>query len=516
MRSYCKRIRTQAAGLLIGVLLTGCGAAVPPVEVPAALPAEAPAVTAAIVEPERYSIVLDYRYSTEWIIDRDGNDVAAEEQFYILYDVLTGEPQCQMRQRLEPLGKNENGYAITRDMAALYDMEGNLLHDWAPGYYESGWGDMIIRQNRRLGFAEEVVAPDFVTELWNYKTGEVIQPQVGMLLGMDDGKYMLLCDPFRLPLGVVETDTMAEVSGFPAPEECKSAEVWQGYIISSNRPMFAGEDSPTHHYTLMTMNFEPIFSYKYMVGSSNEPFLNCYYEDDTSEIVAADGTVIFENPKNEWTGYMDEELAVITYQDYSGENEEEYSYLVRLSDGVQLSERYTRVQAKQDYDDPNPTESFLAYNREEGMVYLLDRNGKEIASQSVPGVEWIELSGERWIRCVTETGEEYNSEVVLDQELNVVIPAGLYRNIMKVHSWRNQGLVGYNIFEAWSLTNKNGNSNTRDILDSEGNVMIAGINEIYDVGPDRLAVRKGFSVGLMDWQGNWIVKRSIFEGQLKD
>lgn len=53
-------------------------------------------------------------------------------------------------------------------------------------------------------------------------------------------------------------------------------------------------------------------------------------------------------------------------------------------------------------------------------------------------------------------------------------------------------------------------------MDLHGNLLIEGLNEIYQVGPDRIAARKGFDIGLMDWHGNWIVKRSIFSVILDD
>jgi len=41
---------------------------------------------------------------------------------------------------------------------------------------------------------------------------------------------------------------------------------------------------------------------------------------------------------------------------------------------------------------------------------------------------------------------------------------------------------------------------------------VDNITTVYDVGPNRIALRRGFDVGLMDWNGNWIVKRRIFTG----
>jgi hypothetical protein len=55
-----------------------------------------------------------------------------------------------------------------------------------------------------------------------------------------------------------------------------------------------------------------------------------------------------------------------------------------------------------------------------------------------------------------------------------------------------------------------------DILDHTGKVVVSNVTEVYGSGPDRIALHRGFSVGLMDWSGNWIVKRDIFSGDYPD
>lgn len=50
-----------------------------------------------------------------------------------------------------------------------------------------------------------------------------------------------------------------------------------------------------------------------------------------------------------------------------------------------------------------------------------------------------------------------------------------------------------------------------DILSTDGSVLIEGISQLYQCGETCAYITKGFSTGLMDYKGNWIWKRSIFQ-----
>lgn len=51
-----------------------------------------------------------------------------------------------------------------------------------------------------------------------------------------------------------------------------------------------------------------------------------------------------------------------------------------------------------------------------------------------------------------------------------------------------------------------------DLMDLRGNVILSGCNEISYVDDGRAIVKKGFSQGMMDFQGNWLWRSSIFTG----
>ena len=517
MRHY---VRTTAICLLATLLAACTMAPTPP--------------TTKGSEEEIYHIYPNEMSREGWAIDRDGNMSPIDTESYILYDVITGEPQCQRRFREEDTGeRDEYGGIITRDMSALYDMDGNLLYDWAPCYYEAAFGDYIIRQNRRVPFfIEDALPADFVSELWNYKTGQSVLPEVGQGEPLGEGECVLLCGPLRKPLGVVRADTLEKVSGFPAPEPYQYAYTWQDYIIANPRPALSGEDKPEYRDTLMTRDFEPLFTHRSMYGTTSPGILNFYDEDESGGLIAPDGHVLLTYAPFEWAPYVDSEIVVLRYSNYGEGMEEEYAHLVRLADGTCLSEKYDRIEPARFYDDEAPAERFIAARG--NTVFILDRTGAVVISQSLPNqVTGIEYADNDRIRCNTKTGDLY-TDALLDMKLNIVVPVGRYNNIMPLTNWTTREAVYYPAFSGQGKIDPKIDYSARsdepgarmpgrpyyessiDILDADGNLLTGGINELYGAGDDRLAVRKGFSIGLMDWHGKWIVQKSIFEDSLKD
>lgn len=49
-----------------------------------------------------------------------------------------------------------------------------------------------------------------------------------------------------------------------------------------------------------------------------------------------------------------------------------------------------------------------------------------------------------------------------------------------------------------------------DLLDVDGSIMIEGINEHWSITDGYIVCRKGFEQGLMDFNGNWVYKESLF------
>jgi hypothetical protein len=55
-----------------------------------------------------------------------------------------------------------------------------------------------------------------------------------------------------------------------------------------------------------------------------------------------------------------------------------------------------------------------------------------------------------------------------------------------------------------------------DIYSISGELMIENLTSVFDVTPNRIAVIQGAYGGLIDWSGNWIVKKPIFTDLIDD
>ena len=42
-----------------------------------------------------------------------------------------------------------------------------------------------------------------------------------------------------------------------------------------------------------------------------------------------------------------------------------------------------------------------------------------------------------------------------------------------------------------------------DLLSLEGELLLEGLDAVYDAAPEGVAVRRGDTVGIADWKGNW-------------
>ncbi len=59
-----------------------------------------------------------------------------------------------------------------------------------------------------------------------------------------------------------------------------------------------------------------------------------------------------------------------------------------------------------------------------------------------------------------------------------------------------------------------GNTYLVDLLDTDGNIVLEGVNEYYSYTSDPagvIFVRRGFSYGVIDMEGNWLWKESVFQ-----
>lgn len=494
-------MRKQAWLVLPLALLAACAPPVAPREQEAPNPIVF-APKAAGGPEELYTVPLDPWRTAAF--DRDGSQVPEEARYRVLCDSITGEPQCRLYTRAERLGENEDGSPVIRHWSALRDLDGTLLADWSEDAYDTGYGTFVIRRNDpyRRNREDFDLKADFHTELWNYRTGEVI-PDVDWVDDLGDGRVLALGVSGK-PLGVLDASGNI-VSGFPGPEGYLEASTWNGHIIA-NRWRGQEYNYDNMETILLDQTLQPLFSHQIIdtgYGNLRGPYLISWdgYQgigsDGDQRILSAKGETLYVLRSVDSVEYFDGERMILASDPAPGETPS----LLRLmaADGTVLSEGYRLLEPENwRYDDGNePARRFIGL-RDRNTVELLDRDGRVTASVQIPGVDRVEGCGRCFIFHL-DGGEAG----LLDADLNIVIPA-MYQSIYPADA-----IAGKSDLLRCVKTLPGGISRI-DVRAYNGNALVSDLTELGDVGPDRMAVVKGFSMGLMDREGNWIAKHSIF------
>ena len=465
---------------------------------------------------ELYSIPTSVSYSWSglgWVVDRDGATIPGDRQYTVLYDVLSGEPQCLTLTRAEKTGVGEYGEIIGIDTAALFDLDGNMIYDWGEYSYSDGFGDFVVRRESLPGFAFGDMQEEAECELLDFRAGRTFIPGVGQASRLTDDKVLLLDSGYR-PLGVVDGDG-SKLSGFPVDVQYANAWAWDGYIMAIDRLVYDYGDEPGRTF-LLTPDFEQLFSYASLEGSPAGGVLRYDEETGTSYsaggVVRADGTELYRTSPGEDISYFDRNFIVLRHGEYDSFDDPIKYKIIRTRDGEVLCDGIDIIAFPWDYQNEDPAEHYVVYK--DGFLLLINMEKGEAERKEMPGVTYI-TSYKNGFFCVEAKMEgDESTNIIFDGGLNEVIPGGAYSYVSQAMRWVDGRYECYGVFSCYSYGGRNTPSFV-DLVDSEGRVLVAGLNAIYDVGPDRVAVRKGFNIGLMDWQGNWIVKRSLFS-ELQD
>ena len=509
-----KRILPLLAAIL---LLSACRSPMPPAKpappdkTESTAPQDPNSPVSATALDEQYRVWLNFE--NRWVFDRDGNEIPKDKQFTVLRDILTGEPQCKVLTRMEDTGeRNEYGGVIARHLSQLYDTDGKLLINWEETTYQPGFGDFVIRQDSLYGIVDiDEVPKDYKSCLFNFKTGQTVVDGAANIIPVDeDANTLLLSEFFGLMLCVID-QTGNRLADLPA-EKYYSPQNWHGYILASTRTG-NGEYYEQDETVLLSKEFKPLLrgqSFNANFYGLRGAFLirrDNIGPDETNTILSApDGKEIFQSEPGESIDYFDGELVVLQ-TNIEDDEQNPWRYNLKKADGTVLADGFTYLTACNESNDNNlPATFFLAVDGD--RVLKLDRQGNTLVSAELPGVTRLEFLGnERFSYSVPDQNVEWQQFCgLLDKDLRILQPAQRYRNIFQLTRWEN-GRIDFPLLQC---SYQKGNLYIVDIADMDGNIVIENLNNVNDVGDNRLSVVKGFSAGLMDWKGNWIAKRSIF------
>lgn len=461
---------------------------------------------------ERYGIHLDN--GERYTFDGNGSLIPAQQQYDILRDLLTGQPRYKQYTRTQDTGKDyEDGSPITHTICALYDMNDQLVYDWSEYGYRDAFGDFVVKLDSWLLNSMVGADKDSYCALWNVKTGKEFMNHVERVERIDDSAILLLPPDYNSsPLGVLETGGDKAVFK-PFPPGYGHAGVWdeQGQLVAD----IPAADEKSTEKVIMTKGYKVLLkgnelsvSYVALRG----PFIS-FQDGDSQSIMSADGKLLYTIPPQcENYNYFDGELVVLSMlKDASGERI--WTRQLVKVDGTQLTEAYDSLNPiyRNERGNDDPAEMFWGVRRE--TIDILDRNGKVVTTRTIPHLREVYcLPGLGYTYEVLPAGEQVDLDSLcglLNEKLETVIEPDKYSMISELYGTLAEG--GQGILPLfWGHKTTPGGLKRYDLLDSSGKVIAENLTQIGEAGVDRVAVVKGFSVGVMDYSGNWIGRHSLF------
>ena len=484
----------------------------------------------------RIPLSMNWSNTEYWVIDRYGNEIAAEETSYTehrLYDHTTAdaEPRYIVRTREEVI-YDENNRPRKIWWSSLYDLAGNMLIDWEQMTYQFAFGEYIIRQGRNQDMTwVGGELDDFHSALYHVPTGREAHHGTFGTSRLDNGNFLLTGSWWQAPIAIV--DIHGEIVAELPEQQFYNIHPWDNYLIASsvNPSEMRGNERDGAH--LLDSDFNILFSADWI--SSPSPWVTrgnylMFSSGERGGIYCPRHGVVFVADDFTSIQYFDGELAIVeTWGSSMG-----LTLVALTTDSPSITVSTEKLAAEPPpghvelaggvswlipgtTDDNNaPAEKFIGILDEK--IVLIDRTGNEIASTEViPFIQHVyELTEGFYSYTVSNSLLHYSPTGLLDPNLEVLIPHSAYYGFSifqhQCESWdaqRTQDII-------FGVRNLKTRPHLLDVLDLNGNIIIDNVIRIYDVGPDRIALRRGFSIGLMDFSGNWITRRSIFGTLIDD
>ncbi len=523
-----KQALPLAALLLAAAMLAGCGLWPPPggnaagASPPGVAPGgEAPATSAPEGTPPPLPVPDDgaqglYRVplhdQREWavapryaVVDASGNELYRGGGLELLYDPLTGAAYAFATTRTERTGEaDEYGSEDYQIYSQLYDAQGQLLADWAPGVYRAacnGWVVAASQDFRRYEIGQAGSSPmDYRCELRDMRSGEVKLDDIGSLALMEDGSFAAYnADGFVA--GILD-ENMNALSGFPMPAQYAHLEAIKGgYIALTPYTEANPSEAVLLDASLRPRTAPGSYSYMSAVSGSDELLISDYAVDEVNTanclLRAADGEVVYRCKVNESIVYCDWRVMILMEWRADRNN----VYRMQDPQGNKLAEGYTMMDAMPE-EWGGPADTFYAYSEDSGTLSLLGPSGGELRSVHCGAVDWISFVAGAGVLILngTDTAAGQNIVWVLNRDLETVVKPGRYSQIYDQSYKAPQLLYAY----------QGDSHDLADILGPDGRVLLKNLRsaEIHD--DKRVVARRGFEVGLMDFNGNWLWKTSAF------
>ncbi len=428
--------------------------------------------------------------NNQWgVLNAKGEFVIApqENSLNILRDSVTHAPRYIQASKIIP-GKKDEEYGVywedNQYLNALYDTKGNLIYDFAEGYFSDVYGD-YLRMYR-----------DEKEQLVNMKTGEALDLEDANI-STYNGLFVI--SDYDEP-GIRFYDTNMELVkelpdyyfNYTTKDDDKT------YFIVQNAERQAG---------LLDEDFNLVVPCQYRwINDVNGKFVRAEDQSQCSVIVdITTGETVLSTDPSEDIYYYDGNLALVATNDKYGKRA--YNMIYLNEDNRIDSYPYLSVINNSTWG--HKAAGFLVKN-EDKTTTILDKEGNIFLA--LDDECWASYNGNYFII-------EYYGDIDGARPTELYKPDGTKLDLPKeytsISSMYHYESLPY--LEA-RYEDRQGNWKT-DILDETGNLLIENL-QIYtfsDFESDycdgyRILARRGFSQGMMDMEGNWLYEESIFGG----
>ena len=429
------------------------------------------------------------QYDSSVILNGYGQVVNSTDLKYeVLSDILTGEP-AYYTASYHTFEKSGDSYTVDQ-VSRLYALDGTILIDWKNTVYNSALGSYVTCCNyRTLDSWDTALNPRMVNTLTGEETDDIFYFEA------IDAGHVAAYDGDSRMIGVLDADGN-RIAGFPLkydlPMTIQYTFVYKNYIFATN----------TDNYPTSVWIYDSDFNLLGSIEDVEDPYLysssilgsyvNC--DNRIYDLSDLDGGSLEPIFTFDLIDYFDGELAV----GYTESDENGWSLYRWSEDSLEcISDSYSEFSWDNSvYDtDASPSDYFWAMS--DGRIDKLDRDGNVIASSKLEEIGSYNVC----TNGITVSNEDYDAECLLDLDLNPILSYGEYDYISSVSS-------SYGTDSAlWTGQRYISDYNMRiDLLASDGSVLMNNLSSVGMMTNGLIPVMRGLSLGLIDTEGNWVLK----------
>ncbi len=518
-------MRKTMIALLLVLALCACSAQSAPAAPPASVAensgpagAAAPSAEAAAAKDFNgiYRIYGDLRFEADskLLLDDDGVLRDRGYDYTVLRDLFTNEPAYYTRERLVPTGEYEEwGEPIAVRESALYSLDGETLIDWSPYSYTAGIGGLVTRMKGNRWMFDAASLEEADASLFDPVSGEV-RVKDAALLDRLDAHTAVAYNALGELLGTLDENGNI-VAGFPAPEGISLSSIGDGRVIATVPGADWGGDQ---QWLLLDRELvlDDVVECRYFsagIEAYRGPYAMLTFADDSHGVYDLERNELLLTVDHDFIDYFDGERLILR-----ADIGNEYRYILCDTDFNTLAGPFSQLWPCGGEAGRTPAESFIAEDGE--SIVRIGRSGETLASLKVGEIEYVNVWSNGSILYTKHWQEspypfmEYYYMVALDEDLNPIVPENLYTGLYPIYS--DEG-GSYNPTQRWMGYRQLPSGRTViDLLRADGTPIITSLAAVGDASEDAIAVVRGQNVGLIDFDGNWLHKSSVYTMGLSD